>query len=291
MILRPEDFTHQTIQVNDLRMHLVSEGAEDAPLIVLLHGFPEFWYSWRHQIKPLAAAGYRVVAVDQRGYNLTDKHGPYDIFTLSDDIAGLIRALGYQKAAAVIGHDWGGVVTWTFGARHANMLEKLIVCNVPHISAGIAAFSRLYLPQIMKSWYMFFFQLPSLPERLIAANDYKLFADVIQEQTKGAVTDTEIAYFKQAWAQPGALFASVSWYRALFQSTSKIAQTDMNVYVPSLLIWGDQDSALTTTTAEWSRRYVQDFTLRAVLGVSHWVEQEAPEIVTRYILDFLSEAR
>jgi len=291
MILRPEDFTHQTIQVNDLRMHLVSEGAEDAPLIVLLHGFPEFWYSWRHQIKPLAAAGYRVVAVDQRGYNLTDKHGPYDIFTLSDDIAGLIRALGYQKAAAVIGHDWGGVVTWTFGARHADMLEKLIVCNVPHISAGIAAFSRLYLPQIMKSWYMFFFQLPSLPERLIAANDYKLFADVIQEQTKGAVTDTEIAYFKQAWAQPGALFASVSWYRALFQSTSKIAQTDMNVYVPSLLIWGDQDSALTTTTAEWSRRYVQDFTLRAVLGVSHWVEQEAPEIVTRYILDFLSEAR
>ena len=291
MILRPEDFTHQTIQVNDLRMHLVSEGAEDAPLIVLLHGFPEFWYSWRHQIKPLAAAGYRVVAVDQRGYNLTDKHGPYDIFTLSDDIAGLIRALGYQKAAAVIGHDWGGVVTWTFGARHANMLEKLIVCNVPHISAGIAAFSRLYLPQIMKSWYMFFFQLPSLPERLIAANDYKLFADVIQEQTKGAVTDTEIVYFKQAWAQPGALFASVSWYRALFQSTSKIAQTDMNVYVPSLLIWGDQDSALTTTTAEWSRRYVQDFTLRAVLGVSHWVEQEAPEIVTRYILDFLSEAR
>ena len=291
MILRPEDFTHQTIQVNDLRMHLVSEGAEDAPLIVLLHGFPEFWYSWRHQIKPLAAAGYRVVAVDQRGYNLTDKHGPYDIFTLSDDIAGLIRALGYQKAAAVIGHDWGGVVTWTFGARHANMLEKLIVCNVPHISAGIAAFSRLYLPQIMKSWYMFFFQLPSLPERLIAANDYKLFADVIQEQTKGAVTDAEIAYFKQAWAQPGALFASVSWYRALFQSTSKIAQTDMNVYVPSLLIWGDQDSALTTTTAEWSRRYVQDFTLRAVQGVSHWVEQEAPEIVTRYILDFLSEAR
>ncbi len=286
-ILRPEAFTHQTLQVGSLQMHLVSEGAEGAPLIVLLHGFPEFWYSWRHQIKPLAVAGYRVVAVDQRGYNLTDKQGPYDLITLTDDIAELIRVLGYQKAAAVIGHDWGGIVTWTFGARYPSMLDKLIVCNVPHLSAGRAAFQRFYLPQILRSWYMLFFQIPHLPEQRIAANDYRLFADTLKKDTKGAVSDEEIAYFKQAWAQPGAMTASLGWYRALFQSRLPLTTAELRVYTPSLLIWGDADFALTTATAEWSRDYVQDLTIKYIHGASHWVEQECPEMVTRYILDFL----
>src|SRR5215218_10254050 len=115
-VLRPSDFRSERIQVDDLRMHAAVEGPEHGPLIVMLHGFPEFWYSWRYQIKALAAAEYRVVAVDQRGYNLTDKHGPHDPFTLAADVAGLIRTLGYERAS-IVGHDWGGVIGWVLGAR------------------------------------------------------------------------------------------------------------------------------------------------------------------------------
>ena len=171
--LRPQDFRHETIEVGDLRMHAVIEGPEDAPLVIMLHGVPEFWYSWRYQIKALAAAGYRVVAPDQRGYNLTDERGPHDAFTLAGDVARLIRTLGYERAT-IVGHDAGGAVAWVFGARHADMAEGLIVCNAPHPSAAVAAWRTLYLPQILKSWYMLLFQIPELPERLMSAGDYTL---------------------------------------------------------------------------------------------------------------------
>lgn len=290
-ILRPEDFKHQTLQVGDLQMHMVIEGAEGAPLIVLLHGFPEFWYSWRHQIKPLAEAGYRVVAVDQRGYNLTEKREPYDIFTLSDDVGRLIGALGYEKAAAVMGHDWGGVITWIFGALHPELTEKLIACNAPHLLAGMQAFRSFYLPQIVKSWYMFFFQLPGLPEQVMSANDYKALADGLKNDSKGTLSDEEIKYFKEAWSQPGALTAGVNWYRAMFRDQRRINKADLTVPVPSLLIWGDQDIALTTQTAEWTRRYVPNLTIKYIHGASHWVQQECPEMVNRYALDFLKGVR
>lgn len=285
-ILRPDDFQHQTLPIGGLRMHMVVEGVEGAPLIVLLHGFPEFWYSWRRQIKPLAEAGYRVVAVDQRGYNLTDKQGPYDIFTLSDDIATLIRSLGYGKAAALMGHDWGGVITWVFGARYPELVEKLIVCNVPHPLAGTMAIRSFYLPQILKSWYVFFFQLPSLPEQILRANDYKALTEALHD-TKGTFSAEELGYFKQAWSQPGALEAGIGWYRALVQGQSRVNQTDLTVHIPSLLIWGDQDAFLTMQTAEWTRRYVTDLRLKYIRGASHWVQQECPDMVNRYTLDFL----
>ncbi len=286
-ILRPEDFQHQMLEVGDLNMHVVLEGEEHAPLIVLLHGFPEFWYSWRHQIKPFAAAGYRVVAVDQRGYNLTDKHGPYDIFTLSDDVANLIRALGYDKAAAVMGHDWGGAITWTFGARYPELVDKLIVCNVPHPSVGKTVLQSFYLPQIFKSWYIAFFQIPGLPERAISMNDYKGLTDGLKHAAKDMISDEELSYFKTAWSQPGALSAGIDWYRALFRERGRVASTDSTVEVPSLLIWGDQDAYLTTQTAEWTRPYVDDLKIKYIQGASHWVQQECPDMVNRYTLDFL----
>jgi epoxide hydrolase 4 len=134
MVLRPEDFRYEIIRVGDLWIHAAVEGPEHGPLIVLLHGFPEFWYSWRYQIKAFAAAGCRTVVVDQRGYNLTDKRGPYDVFTLAGDVVGLIRTLGHERAV-VMGHDWGGVVAWVLGgAHHPSIVERLIVLNAPHPS-------------------------------------------------------------------------------------------------------------------------------------------------------------
>jgi pimeloyl-ACP methyl ester carboxylesterase len=285
-ILRPDDFRTEMIRSGNLRMHAVVEGPEHGRLVVMLHGFPEFWYSWRYQIKALAAAGYRVVAVDQRGYNLTEKRSPYDVFTLAVDVVGLVHALGRERAV-VVGNDWGGVVAWVLGARHPNLVERLIVCNAPHPSAGLAALRSLYLPQILKSWYVLAFQVPILPELLTSANDYEVFAHAIKQQTKGALGDEEIAYFKRAWAQPGALTAGINWYRAAMRSWARDRIKNLTVHAPSLLIWGDQDAYLTTRTAEWTRRYVPNLTLKYIQGASHWVQQDSPELVNRYMLDFL----
>jgi pimeloyl-ACP methyl ester carboxylesterase len=277
------------IQVGGLRMHAVVEGPEDAPLVVMLHGFPEFWYSWRYQIKAVAAVGYRVVAVDQRGYNLTDKHGPYDPFTLAADIAGLIRTLGYEKVI-IAGHDWGGAVTWVLGACHPDIAEKLIVCNAPHPSAIIETWRSLYLPQILKSWYMLAFQIPGLPKRLLSASGFELLTRNLKKDTKGALNDEELSYFKQAWSRPGALTGGINWYRALFRSWAQGQLENLSVHTPALLIWGDQDAFLTKQTAEWSRRYVSDLILKYVKGASHWVQQDSPETVNRYMLDFLENS-
>lgn len=286
-LLHPSDFETQYLLVNGLRMYMAVAGPKGAPLVLLLHGFPEFWYSWRHQIKALADAGYRVVAPDQRGYNLTDKHGPYDVFQLTDDIANLIQKLGYEQAHAVVGHDWGGVVTWTFGARYPRLLEKLIVCNVPHPSTMSKALRELYFPQILKSWYMTFFQIPELPERLLSQDHYKGLATQLFNESKGKVTKEEIAYFVEAWSQPGALTGGINWYRALYRNLGRIQKTDLRVHVPSLLIWGEDDNYLTKQTAEWTHDSVDDLQIKYLPGVSHWVQQEAPETVNSYILNFL----
>lgn len=286
-ILRPNDFHTEQLLVNGLKMNVALEGDSGAPLIVLLHGFPEFWYSWRHQLKALASAGYRVVAPDQRGYNLTDKTGPYDMLTLSDDIAALIERLGYERASAVIGHDWGGVITWVFGARHAQLTERVIVCNVPHPLTMNKTLKEFYLPQITKSWYFGFFQIPELPERLLATNHYQSLIDQLCKDSHGKITVEEAEYFRSAWKQPGAITGGINWYRSMFKDREKLAKQNLRVRIPSLLIWGDQDRYLTTQMAEWSRNYAENMVLKYVPGVSHWVQQESPELVNRYILDFL----
>ncbi len=288
--LRPEDFTHRFVTFRGLRMHLVSEGKENAPLVVLLHGFPEFWHSWRYQIEPLVNAGYHVVVPDQRGYNLTDKFGPYDLLTLTDDIAGLIETLGYAQASAVIGHDWGGAVTWTFAARYPEMTNRVVVCNMPHPWAVTHAFRERYWPQLMRSWYMGFFQVPLLPEAMLSANDFEMLANSIKNTAHGTITDAELFYFKQAWAQPMALTAMLGWYRAL-RDQRRLRGADLTVRRPSLLIWGDADFALTTQTAEWTRRYVPNLRIDYIPGASHWVQQERPDEVNRHMLDFLEPAQ
>ncbi|HRE49286.1 MAG TPA: alpha/beta hydrolase, partial [Aggregatilineales bacterium] len=222
-ILAPTDFHTETIRVGDLTMNVALEGDPDAPLVLLLHGFPEFWYSWRHQIKALAAAGYRVAAPDQRGYNLTEKKPPYDLITLSNDAAGVITALGKEKAF-VVGHDWGGGVAWIMGAYHPEMVEKVVICNVPH-PLVMAKMLRSSPRQLLKSWYMLFFQLPALPEALLAMRNYKALVDTLKSVS--TVTPEEIEYFKVAWKQPGALNGSLNWYRIAFRTLGKGGKRDL----------------------------------------------------------------
>lgn len=283
----PEAFHQELIQAGGLRMHAAVEGNADDPLIVMLHGFPEYWYTWRFQIKPLVAAGYRVVAPDMRGYNLTDKTPPYDVFTVASDIVNLIHALGKQRAG-VVGHDWGGMIAWAIAMMHPEVVTRLIVCNLPHPRAVRRAQTQMYLPQLLKSWYIGFFQLPFLPEWLCAANDYKVLLGPMRRSLLTFGED-DAARYRQAWSQPGALPAMLGYYRALPGGLQQLLQRGQEVTAPTTLIWGDPDIALDTRLAEWSKEYVKGLKLSVIPHSSHFVQLSHPEQVTRLMLEFLSQ--
>src|SRR3954463_14227547 len=167
------EIRHRTIATNGVHLHVVEAGPEGGPLVILLHGFPEFWYGWRRQIEPLAAAGFRVLAPDQRGYNLSDKPrkiSAYNLDLLARDVVGLIEEAGAGKAR-VVGHDWGGAVAWWLGVKHPERLAKLALLNIPH-PLGMRRALRRSSEQRRKSSYMFSFQLPWLPERAFRAHHF-----------------------------------------------------------------------------------------------------------------------
>lgn len=282
----PEAFHQEFIQAGGLRMHAAMEGNADDPLIVMLHGFPEYWYAWRFQIKPLAAAGYRIVAPDMRGYNLTDKTPPYDIFTVASDIVNLIHTLGRQRSV-VVGHDWGGMIAWAIAMVHPEVVMRLIVCNLPHPGAVRRAQQQMYLPQLLKSWYIGFFQLPSLPEWFCAANDFRALLGPMRRSLP-AFGEVDASRYRQAWSQPGALPAMLGYYRALPSSLQQLRKQGHDVTAPTTLIWGDPDIALDTRLAQWSKEYVKGLKLSIIPHSSHFVQLRHPEQVTRLMLEFLS---
>jgi epoxide hydrolase 4 len=284
-ILLPADFHHETVKVGNLSMHVVIEGDENAPPLVLLHGFPEFWYGWRNQIKELAKQ-YRVIVPDQRGYNLTDKTAPYDVWTLTGDVHNLIRALGYERAV-VIGHDWGGIVAWLFAAFYPEMVEKLVILNVPHPMAGFSAFRNLFFPQIARSWYIGFFQIPGVPEALLSAGNFAGMVNLMKEAAN--ITDEEVEYYRRAWMEPGAISAMIGWYRALAANRDRLEKAYTVVHTPTRLIWGTPDVALHKQLAEWSRSWCPNLQIRYVENAGHFVQLTAPEIVNALILEFLND--
>jgi pimeloyl-ACP methyl ester carboxylesterase len=267
-------------------MHVAMEGNADDPLIVMLHGFPEYWYSWRFQIKPLAAARYHVVAPDMRGYNLTDKTPPYDVFTIASDIVNLIHALG-KRQAVVVGHDWGGMIAWVTAMMHPEVVARLIVCNLPHPGAVRRAQRQMYLPQLLKSWYIGFFQVPALPERLCAANDYRFLLGPMRSSVP-SFGEADAERYRTAWSQPGALPAMLGYYRALPGGFRQLQKQGHEVTMPTTLIWGDPDLALDTRLAEWSHEYVKGLKLSIIPHSSHFVQLRHPGQVTRLMLEFLS---
>ncbi len=279
---------HQYAVVNGVRLHYVECGS--GPLVVLLHGFPEFWYAWRHQIPVLAAAGYRVIALDQRGYNLSDKPkgvGHYCLEALLGDVLGIIRHAG-EQSAVVVGHDWGGAIAWNFAMRHPEAVDRLIVLNAPHphrFLEEITGFS-----QLRKSWYMFLFQLPWLPERLLRSGDYAGLERTLRNDPihPGVFSDADIAHHKQAIAQPGALTATINYYRALFRINPFVyKQAITRIDIPTLLIWGEQDRYLGIRLTEGLEPWVPKLQLERIPDASHWVQAEVPERVNALMLDFL----
>ena len=283
-----ETWTHHEAVVNGVRLHFVEQG--EGPLVVLLHGFPEFWYSWRHQIPTLAEAGFRVIAPDQRGYNTSEKPPgvrSYRIEHLVDDVAALIEHAG-ESRAVVVGHDWGGAVAWATATLRPEVVEKLVVLNAPHPRALQRELRRLR--QLARSWYVFFFQLPWLPEAAIRFGGYRVLDRGLRREVKrpAAFSDTDIAAYKEALAQPGALTAAINYYRAAvrrnpFESARMLRQID----VPTLLIWGEQDPYLGLELTGGLEQWVPNIRVERIPESSHWVQVDAAERVNELMIGFL----
>jgi pimeloyl-ACP methyl ester carboxylesterase len=283
---------HDYAQVGSVRLHYAVAGS-GSNLVVLLHGFPECWYSWRNQITALSDE-YTVVAPDLRGYNLSDKPPrveDYDMGKLVDDVTGLIHHLGREKAA-VIGHDWGASIAWAVGLRHPEYVWKLGALQVPPLPIWR---KNLTLKQFCASWYMFFFQIPYLPEWLMKQKNFKLIEDAFKNTTavKGIITDTEIAVYKKALSEPGALTAAINYYRANVRkifSKEDSPQTTKRIKVPTLFIYGEKDSAVLQTTVKGVKDFINaPYTEVRIPHSAHWVQQEAATEVTAAIRKFLKE--
>jgi pimeloyl-ACP methyl ester carboxylesterase len=282
---------HHYADLGDVRLHYVEAGS--GPLVVLLHGFPEFWYSWRYQIPALAAAGFRAVAPDMRGYNRSDKPRGvrgYAGDRLAGDVAKLIRACGAERAV-VVGHDWGGAVAWLFAMAYPALLERLVIMNAPHPARFLRALRTWR--QVRKSWYMFFFQLPWLPESRFRARDFAAMRRTFRRDPvrPGAFSAEDIDRYVEAMAQPGALTAAINYYRAMFRQTRQVRSGFPRIEAPVQVIWGERDRYLGAELAEPDRRLVPHVRVARLPDASHWVQVDQPDRVNALLIDFLREQR
>jgi epoxide hydrolase 4 len=274
-------------EVGDQRLHYVEAG--DGPLIVLLHGFPEFWYGWRQQITPLAAAGFHVVAPDMRGYNLSSKPGgvaAYDSAPLAADIAGLIRERGAQSAL-LVGHDWGGTVAWATAMNHPEVVDRLAILNAAHPRKLLQG---LHHPgQLRKSWYFFFFDLPELPESIVHADHWRFFRHFLRD-AHPAITPQEFERYIEAWSQPSAATAMINYYRASVRQKHPEAQL-RPLQAPTLVIWGQRDRYLGQELAEPDHDDVPNLDhVEFLPDASHWVHHDEAGRVTQLLADFFAPA-
>jgi pimeloyl-ACP methyl ester carboxylesterase len=284
--------THTDRYTNGIRLHCVEAGPRDGPLVILLHGFPEFWYGWRHQIEPLAKAGFRLLAPDQRGYNRSDKPKGvenYQVEALAADAVGLIKTEGKQTAS-LVGHDWGAVVAWEAALRYPEQVEKLAILNVPHPDI-MQRTLRSSLQQLVKSWYIFFFQLPSLPEAMLRADDWRLVVQMLQRSgLPGIFTEEDIEAYRCAWWQKDAMTSMLNWYRAVFRTVLKGSQNASmrRVSVPTLMLWGVQDIALSQQMAQPSIDLCESGGLVFFEDATHWVQHDEAAAVNQRLIDFLN---
>lgn len=282
------------IAVNDveLQVSVTNEGGPTG-LVMLLHGFPESAFSWRHQIPPLAERGYEVWAPNLRGYGESTKPPSvedYSLDRLLADIAALIDASG-RDDVTLIGHDWGAVQAWMFAIRRVRPLRGLVIMNVPH-PACMQRELRTFR-QLRRSWYIFFFQIPWLPERLLCARHAKAVGDAFVKMAVDTsrfppeVTDV----YRRAALRPGAMRSMLNYYRALFRGARTAASEELPVIgTPTLMLWGLEDAALSKETTGGTDEHVSDLTMRFLPDVSHWVQQEAPETVNAMLLAWLAGA-
>lgn len=278
-------------ELSEVRLHYVEAGA--GPLVVLLHGFPEFWYSWRHQIAALAAAGFRVVAPDLRGYNLSSRPASISAYRtgrLAGDVRELIHERG-ETSALLAGHDWGAAVAWATAMSHPDAVRRLAILNLPHPRRLARALRDPR--QLAKSWYMFFFQLPWLPERLARAQRWSALRRGLERDPRpGTFTAQDIDRYVEAWSQPGALRGMINYYRAAFRHRPGPSGSGLRpVTAPTLVIFGERDRYLRHQLAEPDLADVPNLErVVRIPGASHWVQNDEPERVNELLIEFFSPA-
>jgi len=272
-----------------IELQAVASGPQDGPVVVLLHGFPEFWYSWHKQIEPLATAGFRVIVPDQRGYNLSSKPrgvASYSLPKLVADVIALADQLGQQKIY-LAGHDWGAMVAWSAAILHPERIAKLAVLNVPHPSV-----MRRYLMtqprQLLRSWYMFFFQLPWLPELIFSSFNFHIGTrSLVSSSRAGTFTQEDLDQYRAAWSQPGALTGMINWYRALLRAPARFFNPA--VTAPTRIIWGQRDRFLLAEMAHDSLKYCANGELFTIADATHWVQHEEPARVSELLIEFFQK--
>ena len=274
----------------DLRVRTAGEGDRVA---LLLHGFPESWFSWRHQIPLLARMGYRVWAPDLRGYGESAKPAGVDQYrmdVLLEDVAGLVDA-AEPRELLLVAHDWGGAIAWEFVRRRIRPVDRFVANNIPH-PALLARHLRRNPRQLMRSWYMFFFQLPWLPEWYLARQDYRAIKGAFTSMAvdRSRFPEDVLRVYRDNAAQPGALTGMLNYYRAGLRDQGSRRGGAEQIETPTLLLWGEEDTALGKELTFGTEDYVRDLTVRYIPGVSHWVQQEAPETVNAMLEAWLSDA-
>ena len=268
---------HRYAQLGDVRLHYVEVG--EGPLVLLLHGFPQFWYMWRFQIPALAGAGFRVVAPDMRGYNLSEKPrgvSSYRVELLARDVERLILACG-EASAMVVGHDWGAAVAWVTAMMYPERVKRLGILNLPHPERFARGLLRP--AQLLRSSYMFFFQIPRLPEKGLVVGDFASLRYALRNEQMhpGAFTDVDIERYVEALARPGALTAALNYYRALFRRNPLKARALLRrIEAPVMVIWGERDRYLGKELAEPDPTWVPNLRVERLPDASHFVAEDGP---------------
>ncbi len=284
------------IEANGFRFEVLTCGEGDR-LALCLHGFPEVALSWREQMRALAGIGYRVWAPNQRGYGCSSRPEAmqdYAIEHLMADIACLIDVAHQLHGASevvLLGHDWGGIVAWCFATRRLRPLAKLVIINVPHPVCFMRAARRP--GQMLRSWYVLLFQLPGLAEWLLGRNKAKPVGEMLLRTSSNPrqFPDELVQATRANAVQPGALKAMLNWYRAFLRGGGLRRQLRLGfpkIEVPTLLLWGEADVALAKYTMDGTDEFVRDLTVEFLPGVSHWVQQDAPEACNAALVRFLS---
>ncbi len=284
-------YEHTYLQINDqIRLHIVLAGPPEGKLVLLLHGFPEFWYGWRNQIMALAAKGYRVIAPDQRGYNLSSAPkdvSAYGLEDLSQDVISILDHYGIEKVF-LAGHDWGAAVAWTVAILHPERVEKLAILNVPHPAVMMRTLTKSPR-QMLKSWYIGFFQIPGLADWLMSRNNFAGMIGMLKASGKPSTFSADdLAEYRKAYANSGGLTGMINWYRAIVRFRPK-KKGKSRPEMPVRILWSKQDIALSAEMAEDSLKLCKNGELTFFENATHWVQHDEAEAVTKNLLDFLKQ--
>ncbi len=279
---------HRRLNVGRLELHVAELGT--GPAVLLLHGFPAYWADWEQQMRALAERGFRAIAPDLPGYGGSGQLPrvvDYDPTRVADDLAGLIRALGLERAQ-VIGHDWGGVLAYLLAAQHPKLVERLVVINGPHPTLMLSALQ--HFAQLRRSWYIFLFQLPLLPEWLVRNRSAISLCLRGMAVRPGAFSDADISRYSAVLRAPGVAEAALSYYRASFRASFRApARPACFVTQRTLALWGQRDPALSgRLLLTGLERYVPNVQVVRFANAGHWLHHDLPEVVSRQLIEFLS---